>query len=128
MYKTIMEPDVVLTRGAKILIEAALIETKSTNRRVLLSHICDSLTERYSGTNLDYQAGRMHFQTTGEILKAIDTYMYQQIKNGVVKVKDTQELRQRSVRQTAAQRKRKAAQEAMEAMQASENCSISAEI
>lgn len=92
MLQTITEQDAALTRGGKMLIETAIMQTKSTNRREIMNYICDALTTKYSGTALDYQVERMNFRTTGDILKAIDTYMYREIKNGVVRIKPTNEL------------------------------------
>lgn len=95
MFQTNIEHDVALTRGSKLLIESAIIETKSTNRRVLMNHICDTLTKRYTGSTLDYQTERMNFRTTGDILRAIDSYMFNEIRDGVVRIKPTSDLRVR---------------------------------
>ena len=95
MFQTITEHDVTLTRGGKMLIESAIIETHSTNRKVLMGYICDVLTARYTGSALDYQTERMNFRTTKDILNAIDTYMFKEIRDGVVRIKPTCELRNR---------------------------------
>ena len=86
MNKTTHEPNFALTRGGKRMIEQAIIETGSTNGTILMQHICDSLSEKFTGDTLDYQTGRMNFNTTGDIMRAIDTYMYHQIKNQSIKI------------------------------------------
>jgi hypothetical protein len=86
MNKTTHEPNFPLTRGGKRMIEQAIVETGSTNGNVLMQHICDSLSEKFTGDTLDYQTGRMNFNTTGDIMRAIDTYMYHQIKNQSIKI------------------------------------------
>lgn len=93
MYPTNTAQNVPLTKAGKMMIEMAIIQTKSLNRTSLLAYICDELTDKYSGEFLEYQAERMNFFTTGDILKAIDTYMYGQIKDGTVSIKPTQILR-----------------------------------
>jgi hypothetical protein len=80
-----------LTRGCKKMIEAAIIETGSTNSYVIMNHICDSLTDRFAGDTLDYQTRRMNLNTTGDILAAIDTYMYRQVKNNKITIKKSKE-------------------------------------
>jgi hypothetical protein len=86
MNKTSHEQNFALTRGGKRLIEQAIIETGSTNGTVLVNHICDTLSEKFTGDTLDYQTSRMNFTTTGDIMRAIDTYMYHQIKNETIKI------------------------------------------
>ena len=87
MNKTSNEKNFALTRGGKRMIEQAIVETGSTNGTVLMLHICDTLSEKFTGDTLDYQTGRMNFGTTGDILRAIDTYMYHQVKNETIKIK-----------------------------------------
>lgn len=72
--------EVKLTRGTKELIRQSIAETKSSNRYVLCEHICATVEQKYSGLNLEYQLERMGIKTTGEILKAIDTYFYKYFK------------------------------------------------
>lgn len=86
MNKTSHEQNFALTRGGKRLIEQAIVETGSTNGTVLVNHICDTLSEKFTGDTLDYQTSRMNFTTTGDIMRAIDTYMYHQIKNETIKI------------------------------------------
>lgn len=59
------------------LIETAVNETKSTDRIVLCSQIAQSLEEKYTGGNLDYQLRRMDITTTKKILNVIDIYLEQ---------------------------------------------------
>ena len=87
MNKTSNEKDFALTRGGKRMIEQAIAETGSTNGTVLMLHICDSLSEKFTGETLDYQTSRMNFNTTGALMRAIDTYLYHQIKNESIKIK-----------------------------------------
>lgn len=75
---------VELTRGGKRMIEQAIRETNSVNSHDLLYNICENLEKKFSGDTLEYQAKRMNFETTGDILKAIDLYMYKASKNGVI--------------------------------------------
>ncbi len=89
MNKTVNEKNFSLTRGGRRMIEKAIVETGSTNSHVLMSHICDSLTEKFTGETLDYQTSRMNFSTTKDILDAIDTYMYHQVKNESLKIKSS---------------------------------------
>ena len=86
MNKTSHEQNFALTRGGKRLIEQAIVETGSTNGTILVNHICDTLSEKFTGDTLDYQTSRMNFTTTGDIMRAIDTYMYHQIKNETIKI------------------------------------------
>jgi hypothetical protein len=87
MNRTLNEKNFALTRGGRRMIEQAIIETGSTNGTVIMQHICDSLAEKFTGDTLDYQTGRMNFSTTGDIMRAIDTYMYHQVKNEQIKIK-----------------------------------------
>lgn len=80
-----------LTRGAKRMIEQAIKETNSVNSHDILYNICDNLEKKFSGDTLDYQTKRMNFETTGNILKAIDMYMYKASKNGVLVLEDEDE-------------------------------------
>ena len=70
-----------LTRGTKKLIKDTIIANKTTNRYELCEIICSDLEEKFTGDTLDYQLSRMNLETTGEILKAIDTYMYKHSKD-----------------------------------------------
>lgn len=76
-----MNAEFKLTRGTKELIKNAIDETQSNNRYVLCEKIADMVEEKYGGLNLEYQLGRMNLQTTGQILKAIDTFFYKHIRN-----------------------------------------------
>ena len=87
MNKTIHEDNFALTRGGKRMIEQAIVETGSTNGMVLMHHICDNLSEKFTGDTLDYQTCRMNFKTTGDIMRAIDTYMFLQVKGDKLKIK-----------------------------------------
>ncbi len=69
-----------LTRGTKKLIKDAIKEHKVTNRYDLCGIICEELEERFTGDTLTYQLSRMNLETTGDILDAIDTYMYKHSK------------------------------------------------
>ncbi len=69
-----------LTRGTKKLIKDTIKEHKVTNRYDLCSIICEELEERFTGDTLTYQLSRMNLETTGDILDAIDTYMYKHSK------------------------------------------------
>ena len=69
-----------LTRGTKSLIKESIEKTKTTNRNDLCAYICGELEEKFAGETLDYQLKRMDLQTTGDILDAIDTYMYKHAK------------------------------------------------
>ena len=69
-----------LTRGTKKLIKDAIREHKATNRFDLCSIICEELEEKFTGDTLNYQLSRMNLETTGDILDAIDTYMFKHAK------------------------------------------------
>lgn len=69
-----------LTRGTKTLIKESIEKKQTTNRHELCSYICECLEERFAGETLDYQLKRMDLETTGDILEAIDTYMYKHAK------------------------------------------------
>lgn len=69
-----------ITRGAKELIKQAIQETQSNNRYVICEKIAEMVEEKYAGLNLEYQLKRMKLQTTGEILKAIDTFFYKYMR------------------------------------------------
>ena len=71
-----------LTRGTKTLIKESIEKANTTNRHELCSYICEVLEERFTGDTLDYQLKRMDLETTGDILDAIDTYMYKHAKFG----------------------------------------------
>lgn len=75
------KPDYKLTRGTKRLIQKAIQDTMSNNRYVLCERIATMVEEKYNGLNLEYQLKRMGLQTTGQILKAIDTYFYKYLKS-----------------------------------------------
>jgi hypothetical protein len=70
-----------LTRGTKELIKTAIKETQSSNRYVLCEKIADMVESKYNGLNLEYQLERMGLQTTGQILKAIDTFFFKHIRS-----------------------------------------------
>ena len=74
------EMEFKLTRGTKELIKQAIQETQSNNRYVLCECIAKRVEEKYSGLNLEYQLERMNLQTTGKILKAIDTFFYKHLR------------------------------------------------
>ena len=69
-----------LTRGTKGIIKESIEKKGTTNRHELCDYICDVLEERFAGETLDYQLKRMDLKTTGDILEAIDTYMYKHAK------------------------------------------------
>lgn len=69
-----------LTRGTKELIKQAIQETQSNNRYIICEKIAEMVEEKYAGLNLEYQLKRMKLQTTGEILKAIDTFFYKYMR------------------------------------------------
>ena len=69
-----------LTRGTKTLIKESIEKARTTNRNELCAFICENLEEKFAGETLDYQLKRMDLQTTGDILDAIDTYMYKHAK------------------------------------------------
>lgn len=73
--------DFKLTRGTKDLIKTAINETQSNNRYVLCEKIAEMVEEKYNGLNLEYQLERMNLQTTGKILKAIDTFFYKHLRS-----------------------------------------------
>lgn len=75
-----MSEEFKLTRGTKELIKTAIQETQSNNRYTLCAKIAEMVEEKYSGLNLEYQLERMNLQSTGKILKAIDTYFYKHLK------------------------------------------------
>lgn len=69
-----------LTRGTKKLIKDAIREHHVTNRFDLCQIICEELEEKFTGDTLTYQLSRMNLETTGDVLDAIDTYMYKHSK------------------------------------------------
>lgn len=69
-----------LTRGTKDIIKKAIQETNTTNRHELCENICATLEDRFSGETLSYQLQRMNLETTGDVLSAIDTYMFKHSK------------------------------------------------
>ena len=69
-----------LTRGTKKLIKDAIKEHHVTNRFDLCQIICEELEEKFTGDTLTYQLSRMNLETTGDVLDAIDTYMYKHSK------------------------------------------------
>lgn len=68
--------NIELTRGTKALIAQAIDETQSSNRYDLCEWIADNLDSRFEKNCLDYQLKRMNLETTGQILNAIDVYVY----------------------------------------------------
>jgi hypothetical protein len=81
MSKLNATDDFKLTRGTRELIKNAIEETKSNNRFVLCEKIAYMVEEKYNGLNLEYQLERMSLQTTGQILKAIDTFFYKHLRS-----------------------------------------------
>lgn len=77
-----------LTRGTKTLIKESIEKKQTTNRSELCEYICECLEERFTGETLDYQLKRMDLETTGDILEAIDTYMYKHAKFSSVEDND----------------------------------------
>lgn len=69
-----------LTRGTKKIIANAIEKTGQYNRSVLCDAICDELCSKFTGDSLEYQLNRMNLRTTGDIDRAIDTYMYRHMK------------------------------------------------
>ena len=65
-----------LTRGTKELIKHAMNETQSNDRIQLCEYVAGELEKRFRGKTLEYQLSRMDLNTTGKILSAIDTYIY----------------------------------------------------
>lgn len=65
-----------ITRTVKKYIVEAIEETNSNNRYELCFYISDLLEKAFKGEVLEYQLKRMDLNTTGDILKVIDTYMY----------------------------------------------------
>lgn len=76
-----MSVDFKLTRGTKDLIKQAMEETQSNNRYVICEKIAEMVEEKYNGLNLEYQLERMNLQSTGQILKAIDTFFYKHLRS-----------------------------------------------
>lgn len=70
-----------LTRGTRDIIKKAINETKTTNRYELCQNICETLEERFHDGTFSYQLSRMNLEDTGEILAAIDTYMFRHSRN-----------------------------------------------
>lgn len=68
-----------LTRGAKKIVQNAITTTKTLNRYKLCEFIAYELEEKFKHSSFDYQTKRMKLETTGQILNAIDTYMYKYI-------------------------------------------------
>ncbi|MGF7058660.1 hypothetical protein [Brassicibacter mesophilus] len=81
-YKRI-DSNYKLTRGTRELITNAITENKTKNRYELCKVIADELEGRYKGKCLDYQLERMNLETTGDILRAIDTYMFKHYKKSI---------------------------------------------
>lgn len=79
MGKKTKNPE-VLTRGTKKIIANAIAKTGEFNRSVLCNAICDELCDKFSGDSLEYQLERMNLNTTGDINRAIDTYMFRHMK------------------------------------------------
>ena len=80
MGKKIERTPEVLTRGTKKLIANAIEKTGEYNRSVLCESICAELCDKFSGDSLEYQLERMNLNTTSDINRAIDTYMYKHVK------------------------------------------------
>ena len=76
-----MEHEIKLTRGVKDLIQEAIALTNSSNRYVICYKIAQIVEKKYPGLTLEYQLERMKLQTTGDILKAIDTFFYKHIRS-----------------------------------------------
>lgn len=69
-----------LTRGTRRLIANTIEKTGSYNRSVLCNAICEELCDKFPGDSLEYQLKRMNLNTTGDINKAIDLYIYKYAK------------------------------------------------
>ena len=80
-----------LTRGTKKIIKDAILENKTTNRHALCEAISFELEAKFKGETLDYQLKRMDLETTGDILDAIDTYMYKHLKESDFENTDDEE-------------------------------------
>jgi len=78
-YKRI-DHELVLTRALRELITKAIIDKKTKDRHELCQYIANDLEIRHRGNCLDYQLNRMNIEHTGDILKAIDTYMFKHYK------------------------------------------------
>lgn len=76
-----MEHEIKLTRGVKDLIQEAISLTNSSNRYVICYKIAEMVEKKYPGLTLEYQLERMKLETTGDILKAIDTFFYKHIRS-----------------------------------------------
>lgn len=70
-----------LTRGTRDIVKTTINEAKTTNRHELCGIIAENLEQKFKGNTLDYQLSRMKLETTGDILDAIDTYMYKHFKS-----------------------------------------------
>ena len=80
MAKNIKTSKDTLTRGTKKIIASAIEKTGEYNRSVLCDAICDELCSKFTGDSLEYQLNRMNLKTTGDIDRAIDTYMFRHMK------------------------------------------------
>ena len=80
MGKKIDKNPEILTRGTKKLIANAIEKTGEYNRSTLCETICEELCSKFSGDSLEYQLERMNLNTTADINRAIDTYMYKHVK------------------------------------------------
>ena len=80
MGKKINKNPEVLTRGTKKIIANAIEKTGEYNRSVLCNAICEELCDKFPGDSLEYQLERMNLTTTGDINRAIDTYMFRHMK------------------------------------------------
>lgn len=65
-----------LTKGTRLLIKDMINKYDTTDRHVLCEHICFYLEDKFTGKALDYQLKRMGLETTGDVLRAIDEYLY----------------------------------------------------
>jgi len=69
-----------LTRGTRDIVKNTINETKAVNRHELCGIIAENLEKKFKGDTLNYQLSRMNLETTGDILDAIDTYMFKHFK------------------------------------------------
>ena len=65
-----------LTRGTKKIVKEAVEKTKTYDRYKLCEFIAFELESRFKYDSFDYQTKRMGLETTGQILNAIDTFLF----------------------------------------------------
>ena len=63
-----------LTRTVRDMIEQAIINTHSSNRKILVQYFCQDISERYCRCNPSYQLEKMNLDSISKILNSIDAY------------------------------------------------------